>query len=217
MDAYEKDWKFEIYQSRSAQSDADGFQQKYVPKTALLTHDPKKGPQHGRSRKNSRVHDEEKLGFMYVKKQTPEEAAAATKSAPPKSNNMFSLLAGLKPDEENRNADEEQSRSEDEDANKLVDRKISLNKINVTGLDFEKYTDMKPTPEIKRKITNLCLEYYELRDNKHAAEEFVQIVNETGLQRFVFVGYLLNNALSMDPQGWLAISTLVIDHFWKAE
>jgi len=28
---------------------------------------------------------------------------------------------------------------------------------------------------------------------------------------------LLNNALSMDPQGWLAVSNLVIDHFWKAE
>lgn len=100
---------------------------------------------------------------------------------------------------------------------KLVDRKISLNKSNVTGLDFEKYTDLKPTPEIRRKITNLCLEYQELRDNKHAAAEFVQIVDDTGLQRFVFVGYLLNNALSMDPQGWAAISSLVIDHFWKQE
>ena len=108
---------------------------------------------------------------MYDKKQTPEEAAAAAK--PSKSNNMFSLLANLKPDEEVRNPDDEQSHSDDEEAMKLVDRKISLNKTNVTGLDFDKYTDMKPTPEIKRKITNLCLEYYELRDDKHAAEEFV--------------------------------------------
>lgn len=134
-----------------------------------MNHDPKKGG--GRSRKNSRVQDEEKLGFMYDKKQTPEEAAAAAK--PSKSNNMFSLLANLKPDEEVRNPDDEQSHSDDEEAMKLVDRKISLNKTNVTGLDFDKYTDMKPTPEIKRKITNLCLEYYELRDDKHAAEEFV--------------------------------------------
>ena len=153
----------------------------------------------GRSRKNSRVQDEEKLGFMYVKKQTPEEAAAAAKSAPPKSNNMFSLLANLKPDEETRNPDDEQSHSEDEDATKLVDRKISLNKTNVTGLNFEKYNDLKPTLDIRRKITNLCHEYQELRDDAHAAEEFESIIKETGLQRFVFLGYLLNNALSMDP------------------
>jgi hypothetical protein len=145
-----------------------------VPKSALLAQDPKKAASNsrGRSRKNSRVQDEEKLGFMYVKKQTPEESAAATKNGP-KSNNMFSLLANLKPDEEVRNADDEASRSDDEDAMKLVDRKISLNKINVTGLDFEKYNDLKPTPDIKRKITNLCLEYLELRDDKHSAEEFV--------------------------------------------
>lgn len=171
----------------------------------------------GRSRKNSRVHDEEKLGFMYVKKQTPEEAAAAAKSAPPKSNNMFSLLANLKPDEETRNPDDEQSHSEDEDATKLVDRKISLNKTNVTGLNFEKYNDLKPTLDIRRKITNLCHEYQELRDDAHAAEEFESIIKETGLQRFVFLGYLLNNALSMDPSGWEAISMLVIDHLWKKE
>jgi hypothetical protein len=187
-----------------------------VPKSALLTTNPLK-TNGGRSRKNSRVQDEEKLGFMYVKKQTPEEAAAAAKSAPPKSANMFTLLANLKPDEEVRNPDDEQSHSEDEDATKLVDRKISLNKSNVTGLDFDKYNEMKPTNEIRRKITNLFHEYQELRDDAHAAQEFESIIKETGLQRFMFVGYLLNNALSMDPQGWLAISTLVIDHFWKSE
>jgi hypothetical protein len=34
------------------------------------------------------------------------------------------------------------------------------------------------------------------------------------LQKFVFVGYLLNNALNMDPAGWEEISDLVIDHFY---
>lgn len=79
-----------------------------MPKSALLAADPKKGG--GRSRRNSRAADDEKLGFMYVKKQSPEEVNAApaqSKPAPPKSTNMFSLLAGLKPDEEVRNADDE--------------------------------------------------------------------------------------------------------------
>ena len=69
---------------------------------------------------------------------------------------MYMLLNGLKPDKEVKVAE---SHSDDEDAIKLVDRKISLNQTNVVGLDFEKYNDLKPTPEIKRKITNLCLEY----------------------------------------------------------
>jgi len=120
----------------------------------------------------------------------------------------------LKPDDVEVRPD---SHSEDEDVVKLVDRKISLNKSNVVGLDFEKYNDLKPTPEIKRKIINLCNEYHELGDDKHAAEEFVGIIKETGLQTHVFVGYLLNSALSMDPAGWEAVQQLVIDHFWKKE
>lgn len=42
-------------------------------------------------------------------------------------------------------------------------------------------------------------------------------MKETGLKSFIFVGYVLNNALSSDPQGWSEISSLVIDHFWKEE
>jgi hypothetical protein len=58
-------------------------------------------------------------------------------------NSMDSLmLKGLKPDEEFRAPE---SLSDDEDAIKLVDRKISLNQNNVVGLDFEKYNDLKPT------------------------------------------------------------------------
>ena len=56
-----------------------------------------------------------------------------------------------------------------------------------------------------------------LHDEKHAAEEFTDIIKETGLKPFMFVGYLLNNALSMDPKGWQEISNLVIDHLWKEE
>jgi len=44
---------------------------------------------------------------------------------------------------------------------KLVDRKISLNRTNVIGLNLERYNDLKPNKEVKRMITNLFLEYNE--------------------------------------------------------
>ena len=100
---------------------------------------------------------------------------------------------------------------------KFVDRKISLNKINVTGLDFEQYQELKPSYEMRRKVANLCQEFSNLHDKKHAAEEFQDIIKENEILPFIFIGYLLNNALSMDPQGWKDISSLVIDHFWKEE
>jgi hypothetical protein len=47
------------------------------------------------------------------------------------------LLNNLKPEDNVAN----DSHSEDEDAMKLVDRKISLNKVNVIGLNLQKYND----------------------------------------------------------------------------
>ena len=208
IDEYEKDWKYEILASRQ-RGDSDGFQKKYVPKSQLMNQDPKKG----RGRKNSRASSSSKerqpeTGYMYVKKAPKQDEAK--KGAP----SMFSLLSGLKPDDQAKAQD---SRSEDEDANKIVDRKISINQSNVTGLDFEKYNDLKPTPEIKRKITNLCLEFRESGDKEHASAEFIEICEQTGLKRFVFLGYLLNNALSMDQNGWDETISLVIDTFFKAQ
>lgn len=37
MDQHEKDWKHEIYRNRNVKIDSDGYQQKYVPKAALLS------------------------------------------------------------------------------------------------------------------------------------------------------------------------------------
>ena len=95
---------------------------------------------------------------MYMQKKKPgDEPQKAAQDLSGK-NSMYTLmLNGLKPDEEVKAPE---SHSDDEDAIKLVDRKISLNQTNIVGLDFEKYNDLKPTPEIKRKITNLCMEYH---------------------------------------------------------
>jgi len=79
---------------------------------------------------------------------------------------------------------------------KLVDRKISINMDNVVGLDFENYNKMKPSQEIKLKISNLFLEYKENADKNHAMEEFLAICEETKTKRFMCAGYILNNAFS---------------------
>ena len=56
---------------------------------------------------------------------------------------MYSLLSSLKPDEDSNAAEE--SQSDDEDAAKIVGRKLSMNRYNVVGLNFEQYNDVKPT------------------------------------------------------------------------
>lgn len=98
---------------------------------------------------------------------------------------------------------------------KLVDRKISMNQVNVIGLDLEKYNDMKPSKEVKRMITNLFTEYNESGDVEHACNEFQEICEKTGTQNFVFLGHLMNNAYAMNPQGWQSILTLIVDYFFK--
>lgn len=74
MDQYDKDWKYEIYKNRNVKIDSDGYQQKYVPKTALLSPENtgKSGASSGkqsRSRKNSSVHrgagDDKQYKMMY--------------------------------------------------------------------------------------------------------------------------------------------------------
>jgi hypothetical protein len=84
------------------------------------------------------------------------------------------LLSNLKPEDKGTNSQDD-SHSEDEDAMKLVDRKISMNQVNVIGLDLEKYNDLKPSKDVKRMITNLFMEYNESGDVEHCANEFHDI------------------------------------------
>lgn len=98
---------------------------------------------------------------------------------------------------------------------KLVERKMSLNRTNVIGLNLERYNDLKPSKDVKRMITNLFMEYNESQDVEHCASEFLDIQQKTSLQTFVFLGYLLNNAFAMDRKGWESISSLVLDYFYK--
>jgi len=76
---------------------------------------------------------------------------------------------------------------------------------------------MKPTPELRRKIANLFMEYNESLDRTHATEEFAYICKSVEISNFMFVGHILNNAFSQDPQGWESIFSLVIEHFFLKE
>lgn len=119
----------------------------------------------------------------------------------------------MKPNQDEDNKAEE-SLSDDEDANRIVDRKIEMNQKNVLNKDFEKYNDLKPTPEIKRKIANLFMEYNESLDREHATDEFQDICEKTQTKNYIVVGYILNNAYSLDMSGWETILSLVVDHFY---
>lgn len=126
------------------------------------------------------------------------------------------LSSSLKPSNEEQ-VSEEESQSDDEQTAKLMGRKISMNKNNVVGLNFEQYNDLKPTNAIKLRIHNLFMEYENSSDIDHAAAEFLEICQSTGTEKFMAIGYILNNAFSQKLMGWQRISSLVVDHFYKSK
>ena len=218
IDSYEKDWKFEIYHNKMA-ADNDGFQTKYVPKNSIIKPNQlEKGGKRSRSRRGSSVGKEDgTIGFIYQPKNKANGGKPTSgkdeKPKQPQGLGIYNLLKNLKPDAE-ADSRAEESLSDDEEANRIVDRKISMNTKNVVGTNFEKYNDLKPTPEIKRKIANLFMEYNESLDAEHATEEFLDICTKTGTEKFMVIGYILNNSFSQDPKGQEQISSLVIDHFY---
>jgi hypothetical protein len=137
---------------------------------------------------------------------------------------MQELLGGLKPspsdnggyDEGDRRSDEEDS--EDEDFRRIMTRKVSMNEQNVIGMDFEKYNrEAKPSQEVRRKIANFVMEYRETQDKQHAKNSFLEMCTESGVSHFTFVGYILNNAYSLDQTGWDGLFNLIIDEFYSKE
>ena len=74
MDTFEKDWKFEIYHSRTSVVEDNGFKKKYVLKSSIMLTDPKAKD---RNIKPSRGKEEGITSYMYMKK---------TKTADDKSN-----------------------------------------------------------------------------------------------------------------------------------
>lgn len=115
---------------------------------------------------------------MGSRKQAPWSSPVKHPSSPEKhGKSMYHLLQSLAPSNEEKK-DAEDSHSDDEDAIKLVGRKVSMNVDNVVGLNFEKYNDIKPNRNIKLKISNLFMEFKESLDKQHATEEFLRICQE---------------------------------------
>ena len=92
---------------------------------------------------------------------------------------MYNLLSGLSGANEPPTQDD--NPSEDEDFVKQAERKASLNRTNVIGLNLEKYNAFKPTKDVSRMIQNLFTEYNSLQDVEHCANELTDIQTKTGL------------------------------------
>ena len=104
---------------------------------------------------------------------------------------------------------------EDEDASKIVDRRISMNKFNEVGMNFQKYHDSKPSQGVRREILNMFNEYKELEQKEHSKEELISICAQYELERYQFIGYFMNNALASTPKDFTNYIDLVFDYFFK--
>ncbi|CDW76846.1 eukaryotic translation initiation factor 4 gamma [Stylonychia lemnae] len=241
MDTYSQpgSWKEVIYQER-LMIDSEGFQYKYVPKDHILPEESiKKGQKSGKRERKGTESSSSGAGYMYIQKSKNNDttsqksvsdlgsskksnASPATKKqvqSSTKKNTLTALLRDLKPEGgSHENLLQLQSDSEDDESvRKIMDRKVSMNEQNVIGLNFEKYTNQKPSQDIRRKIANYFAEYKESQDRVHAKISFQDICKETNIQPFIFVGYILHNAFSQDQQGWDQVFSLVIDYLFKQE
>ena len=129
------------------QKKISGYEKRQHTKQGV-TQDKPSSRQQGR--KSSYAHDEN-TKLVYVVKQKPE--MKPTKSTPAQKS-MYNLLSGALSglSDSKRTSQPEESQSEDEDAVKLVERKVSLNRTNVIGLNLEKYNEFKPSKDLSRMI-----------------------------------------------------------------
>lgn len=89
-----------------------------------------------------------------------------------------------------------------------------MNETNVVGMNFQKYNEQKPSFEIRRKIANYATEYLEHGDVQFSKQFFQEILSETNIQVFLFVGYIVHFAFSQDEKGWERLITLIVDELY---
>lgn len=117
---------------------------------------------------------------------------------------MQSLLQDLKGSQHSSQSDPVSARKktnsseEDEAVAKIMSRKVSMNESNVVGMNFQKYNLLKPNFEVRRKIANFVSEYLEHGNPELARDTMAEILQETGVQKFQFIGYALHYAFSQD-------------------
>lgn len=129
-----------------------------------------------------------------------------------KDNRFKNMLSGLLGASAAEGASEE---SADDDAKKMDRRRISFNKRNSTGQNFEAHLKQgRPEPSVLREIQNLFQEYRESEDRGHAQQELIDICDKNSISRHQFIGYFLNNALSEKPEDFRHLQDLVLDYFY---
>lgn len=182
-----------------------------MPKNQILTEAQAFGKSHRKSSNSSGMR-----GYIYRPKLSTEKIDYKSDSASgaesgkviKKNNNMFQLLSGLK-------AESASDHSSDVDAKKMDRRRISFNKRNTTGQNFESHLKQgRPAPSVLREIQNLFQEYRESEDREHAKEEMIDICDKHKIQRHQFLGYFLNNALSEKPEDFRHLLRLVLEYFY---
>ena len=176
IDVYNKEWRYDIADAKSKVSDREGFTHIYIPKDSILSEE-----QVNPSKFHNKSEDEKKAsakgqGYYYrpkspanntelvntLKDKNPEDGEIEIRK--PKQNKMANLLSALKADDDETEYKKFVGRGdsitdEDEDASKIVDRRISMNKFNEVGMNFQKYHDIKPDAGVRREILNMFNEY----------------------------------------------------------
>jgi hypothetical protein len=93
---------------------------------------------------------------------------------------MANLLSGLKAEDYKKAFNEDDSHEDDDDADKMISRRISMNKDNKIGTDFESHLiEGQPKQAVKNEIENMFNEYRESEDKQHAKEEVEKFVINT--------------------------------------
>jgi hypothetical protein len=215
IDAYNKDWRFIISESKNRVFDNEGFKQIYVPKDQILTEDQvfhHGSSRFGKDKDGKKRRDSQSKGYYYkAKSPAKEEKKEPTKKA----NTMASLLMGLKPDALNKMIGQDDEVSEDEDVKGFVERRLSMNQFNMAGMNFQKYQESKPSQGVRREILNMFNEYKEFEDKNHAREELVGICKQYEIKVHQFLGYFLNNSLAEKPDDFRQYMTLVFEYFFE--
>ena len=218
IDAYNKEWRIIIAETKKRTSDSDGFKQIYVPKDRILTEE--------HAHRYSKEFEKRKDGASgyFFRAKSPQAGKREVKEPVGKEekkenpNKMASLLSCLKAEDSKTynqyiGAGASDEEEEDEEASEIVERRMSVNQYNEAGMNFQRYQEIKPAAGVRREILNMFNEYKELEDKQHAQDELLSICENYSIEKFQFLGYFLSNSLAEKPNDFRQYMQLVFQYF----
>ena len=131
---------------------------------------------------------------------------------------MANLLQNLKadgPETYKKYVGHDSESEEDEDITTIVQRRQSMNMVNEVGMNFHKYQEAKPAAGVRREILNMFNEYKDSENKEHARDELISICEQYNIQKYIFVGYFINNSLAEKPDDFRQYTNLVYEYFFK--